>query len=74
MVPSHIFAHERSRVSFSQGLKAQDTEKNKHHLSGSIHTSFHFGSDQQAEVLLGNFTLKQFKALDGLYITRLSGT
>lgn len=74
MVASHIFARERSRVSFFRGLKAQDTEKNKYYISGSILTNFHFGSHQQAEVLLGNFTSKQFKALDCLYITCLSRT
>ena len=52
----------------SKDSKLQDTEKNKKYLWGSILTSFHFGSDHQAEVLLDNFTSKQIKALDGLRI------
>lgn len=69
-LPGHILASEKKhRSSFFQGLKAtRHCEKDKYHLWGSILTSFHVGSDHQAEVLLDNFTLKQFKALDGVHI------
>lgn len=45
-------------------LQERHCERNKYHLWSFIFKSFHFGSDHQAEVLLHNFTLKQFKALD----------
>lgn len=71
-----IFASEKKhRRSFFQGLNTtRHCEKNKYHLWGSILKSFHFGSDHQAEGFLDNFTLKQFKALDGLHIMSLSRT